>query len=87
LDFFFRKPLRKSNFIKFLQEWLALYANTNAFLIISHSCFLRMGNVSYQCCRENQNTHFVFRNFFEVGPVCKVMWKNIVQSDRPHLII
>jgi len=24
-----------------------------------------MGNVSDKCCRENQNTHFVFSEFFE----------------------
>jgi len=34
------------------------------FLIISTSTLLRMRNVSYKNCRENQNTRFVFRNFF-----------------------
>jgi hypothetical protein len=34
------------------------------FLIISRSILLRMRNVSDKNCRENQNTHFVFRNFF-----------------------
>ena len=27
--------------------------------------FFRMRNVSDESCRENQNTHFVFNNFFE----------------------
>jgi len=32
--------------------------------IISHSCLLRVTNVSDQSCRENQKAHFVFNNFF-----------------------
>ena len=34
------------------------------FLITSVSTLLRMRNVSDKICRENQNTHFVFSNFF-----------------------
>jgi hypothetical protein len=34
------------------------------FLIISRSILLRMKNVSDKSCRENQNTYFVFSNFF-----------------------
>jgi len=34
------------------------------FLIISRSVLLRMRNVSYESCREKQNTHFVLNNFF-----------------------
>jgi hypothetical protein len=34
------------------------------FLIISRSILLRMRNVSDKHCRESQNTHFVFSNFF-----------------------
>ena len=33
-------------------------------LIISRSVLLRMRNVSDRSCRENQNAHFVFSNFF-----------------------
>jgi hypothetical protein len=39
--------------------WRQIY-----FLIISRSILLRMRNVSVKSCRENQNTHFVFSNFF-----------------------
>ena len=38
--------------------------NGNTFLIISRSLLVRMRNVSDKSCRENQNTHFVFGNFF-----------------------
>jgi hypothetical protein len=32
--------------------------------------------------KENQNTHFVFNNFFY-----EKMWENIVQQGRPHVTI
>jgi hypothetical protein len=34
------------------------------FMIIYRWILLRMRNVSYKSCRENQNTHFVFNSFF-----------------------
>jgi len=34
------------------------------FFIISRSLLIRMRNVSDKSYRENQNTHFVFSNFF-----------------------
>ena len=34
------------------------------FFSISRSFLLRMKNVSGKSCRENQNTHFLFNNFF-----------------------
>jgi len=35
-----------------------------AFFIISRPFMLRMKNVSDTSCEENQNTHFMFNNFF-----------------------
>ena len=47
-----------------------------------------MRNVSDKSCRENQNTHFVCRNFFfENRAVYEIMWKNIVQRGRPQMTI
>jgi hypothetical protein len=45
-----------------------------------------MRNVSDKSCRENQNTHFVFRNFFffENRAVYEIMWKNISEPDGPQ---
>jgi hypothetical protein len=37
---------------------------TNTFIIISRESLLRMRKISGKSCRENQNTHFVFSNFF-----------------------
>jgi hypothetical protein len=47
-----------------------------------------MRNVSDKGCTETQNTHFVFSNFFSEKPaVYEIMWKNIVERDRPHMNI
>ena len=47
-----------------------------------------MRNASHISCRENQNTHFVFSNFFlENRAVYQIMWKNIVERGRPQTTI
>jgi hypothetical protein len=57
-------------------------------LVISRSFLLRMKNVSHKSCEENQNTHFVFSNFFfENRIVCEIMWKNVVERGRPQMTI
>ena len=43
-----------------------------------------------QICRENQNTHFLISNciiFIFKSCLYDVMWKNIVELDRPHMTI
>jgi hypothetical protein len=56
------------------------------FFVISVSFHLRMRNVSDTSCRENQNTHFMFSNFFFWNPAnYEIMWKNIVEPDRPQM--
>ena len=58
------------------------------FLIKSRSFLLRMRNVSDESCRENQNTHFVFSNFFyENRGVYEIMWNNLVERGRPQMTI
>ena len=47
-----------------------------------------MRNVPDISCGENQNTHFVFCNFYLENPaVYETAWKNIVEWDRPQMII
>jgi hypothetical protein len=47
-----------------------------------------MRNVSDKSCREDQNTHVVFRILFiEIHAVYAIMWKNIVEPERPQMII
>jgi len=58
-----------------------LHEDQYTFLIISRSVIPRMRNVSDKICREDQNTHFVFSNFFfETSAVDEIMWKNMVES-------
>ena len=45
-----------------------------------------MRNVSDEICREYQNTHFIFSNFFfENRVVYEIMWQNIVEPVMPQL--
>jgi len=49
-----------------------------------------MRNVSDKNCRENQNKHFVFSDFFppiEIRVVYEIMWENVVEWDRPQMAI
>ena len=48
-----------------------------------------MRNFSDEDCRENQNTHFMFNNFFflQNRAVYGIMWENIVQPGRPLMTI
>jgi hypothetical protein len=44
-----------------------------------------MKNVSNISSKENQNTHFMFnKSFSESREVYEIMWKNIVDPDRPR---
>jgi len=57
-------------------------------MTIWRSVLLRMRNVSDKSCTENQNTHFVFSNFFsENRAVYEIMGKNIVERERPQMTI
>jgi hypothetical protein len=55
------------------------------FLIKSHS-LLRMRSVSYKSSRGNENT-FHPQFFFFNRAVNEIMWKNIVELDRPQMTI
>ena len=57
------------------------------FLIISCLFLVRMGNVSERSYIENQNTHFIFNNFFENHAVYEIMWKSVVEPDRSQMAI
>jgi len=56
-------------------------------LIVSRSVILRMGNVSDKLYREDHSTHFIFSNYLDNCAVCKIMWKSIVEPDRPQMTI
>jgi hypothetical protein len=47
-----------------------------------------MRKVWDKICAESQNKHFVFNNFFsENHAVYEIMWKNMVEPERPHMTI
>jgi hypothetical protein len=41
-----------------------LHEDLSTFVIILRWILLRMRNVSEECCRKNQNIHFIFKNLF-----------------------
>jgi len=86
---FFRKSVEKICLFKTWQEWRVLYMKTNVhFVIVSLSILLKLRNVSDKICRENQ-THVTFSDlfffFFENRAVYEIMWKNILEPDRPQM--
>ena len=42
-------------------------------MVISRSVLLRTKNVSDKSCRENQNPHFMFNNFFFFRKSCRLL--------------
>ena len=46
-----------------------------------------MRDVSDESCRENQNMHIVFSNFFENHTILEIMWKDIAERDRPQMTV
>ena len=58
-----------------------------AFMIAARR-ILRMRNVSGKSCRANQNKHLFSVIFFsEILAVCEIMWRNVIEPDRPHMAI
>jgi len=50
--------------------------------------FLEWEHFSDKCCKESQNTRFVFSNFFlDNRAGYEIMWKNIVECGRPRMTI
>ena len=45
-----------------------------------------MRNTLEKSCRENENTYFMFNNFFpENHTVCGIMSKNVVETEGPQM--
>jgi hypothetical protein len=64
------------------------HMKNNTIFIISRSVVLRMRNISYKLCRENPNTHLMFRNLFSnILPLMRNCGENIVDPDRPQMTI
>jgi hypothetical protein len=62
---FFRKTVKEIQVsLKSDKKTGTLHTDHYTFFIIAPSNLFRMKNVSDKSCRGNQNTHFVFNNFF-----------------------
>jgi hypothetical protein len=64
-----------------------LHLDVCKFLIISLSVFLRMSNILHIVSTEYQNTPCIINNFAESPVIYKIMWKNLVHSDKPQIAI
>ena len=75
LDFwaFFENLSRKFKFLSNPTKITGtLHENVFTFITISHYVLLTLRNVLDKSCRKNQNTHFMFNNFFpKVAPFMK----------------
>jgi len=72
----------------FIRQTSTLREDRYTFLIISHSLILGMKILSDKTCRENQNTHFLFSNFFlENRTVYEILFKIIIESSRAQMTI
>jgi hypothetical protein len=65
-----------------------VYEDVCTFFIIFRWILLRMRNISDKICKKNHTTHFMLIIFFpENLTLCKILWKNVVQLDRPLVAI
>ena len=65
---------RKSKFRKNMTRMTGtLYEDVCTCVAISRSVLLRMRNIPDKSCRGNQNTHFVFSNFFLLSKIVPFM--------------
>jgi hypothetical protein len=85
---FFENLSRKLKFHKNRTTKKVLYRKTINIFNISRSFLLRMRNVSDKSCRENQNTHFVFSNFFSnIVPCMRKCGKNTVVRGKSQMTV
>ena len=64
-----------------------LHEDLCTLMTVSHCILLRMRSVSDKS-RENQNTRFVFNNFFPEYPAgFEKMWKNMVEPDGLQMAV
>jgi hypothetical protein len=63
-----------------------LREDVSTFVAVSCQIFLRMGCVLDRSCGEDENTHFIFNNFFsENCTVYEIMLKNMVETKGPQI--
>jgi len=79
---------RKSNFHQNQTGIMGhLQGDQHKFLTMSSSFLLIMRNLSVKLCTENQNKHQISIAYSRIVPFYEIMWKNMVQPDRPQMSI
>jgi hypothetical protein len=70
----------------FLVKWIkgTLHEDQFSFLVTYHLFILRMRNVSYKICRENQNTLFTFSRFIRKSCLHEIMSKTTLKLGKQH---
>jgi hypothetical protein len=83
---FFENLSRKLKFCKNLTRiTVTSHEDVFTFMTICRLFLLRMRNISDKSCRENQNTHFVFSNFFPKNrAIYEIVSKNMMEPERPQ---
>jgi hypothetical protein len=58
-------------------------ATNYTLMMTSRSLLLRVRNIAHISCRANQNTNFIFNNFFFLSPaVYEIMWKKYCRAGQ-----
>jgi len=73
-------------------NWRKLIIYYDSHMAMSRSMLLKIRNMSDKIWRENQNTHFVFINFYfaffpENHIFYEIIWRNEMGSDTTHVRI
>jgi hypothetical protein len=56
------------------------------FMTVFHEILLRIRNVLDKGCKKNQNTHFMFSNFFFLNcAMYEIMPKNMAKAEGPQM--
>ena len=85
-----RQPVRPHETTQLPLERDNWHADQYTFLIMSRPVLLRMRNVSDQSFTEIQISRFTFSNVFVIfdnPAVYEIMWKNVVEPDKPLMTI
>ena len=62
-----------------------LHESLYTFMIISGRILLRMRNVSDEFAEKNKTNILSSVTFFQKSRLCEIMWKNMVQPERPQM--
>ena len=84
----FRKICRENyKFHSYLTRIIGILREDQCTFFISRSVLVRMRNVSGKSCTENETINFLFSNFFffKNGAIYEIMWKNVVEPERPQI--